>query len=403
MIPMNIKTYILVAIIVFSSLLVTYILMSNWIDVSTSTHQETSEKFTHTTVPSSELLGQFSVAEEWKGLTGWINSDPFSLANQRGKLVLIDFWTYTCVNCIRTLPYLKDWHSRYADSGLVILGIHAPEFEFEKIHENVANAVDRFEIDYPVAQDNDFITWRIFQGSDGGVWPAKYLIDGNGFIRYTKLGEGGYAETEQKIRQILSEVTSATQIMEIDPVIIPSKKTYETVNTYGVTRELYAGFNRNYSNIRKGIAPYVTNLEYYDAPNQVFDYMDPETYLNHFIHLHGEWFAGPESLTHARSTELFEDYITIKFFATTANVVLYLQTGEDPYIVRVTVDEMPIDLSYAASDILYDGERNSYINVDQSRMYRLVKSSEFGGHELSLSSNSDNFTVFAYTFGAFQD
>lgn len=110
------------------------------------------------------------LAAELQGITGWINAEPFTLASLRGKVVLIDFWTYTCVNCIRTFPFLRDWHEKYADKGLVIVGVHSPEFDFEKKTENVVNATQTHGLEYPVVQDNDFKTWRAY---DNRFWPAK--------------------------------------------------------------------------------------------------------------------------------------------------------------------------------------------------------------------------------------
>jgi len=122
------------------------------------------------------------------------------MAELRGRVVLIDFWTYTCVNCIRTMPFLKDWHAKYADHGLVIVGVHSPEFEFEKLAENVAKNAFNFGLEYPIAQDNDFQTWRAYRNR---AWPAKYLVDDEGVIRYSKIGEGAYGETEREIRNLL--------------------------------------------------------------------------------------------------------------------------------------------------------------------------------------------------------
>ena len=141
-------------------------------------------------------------APELTGITGWINSEPFTLESQRGKVVLVDFWTFNCVNCIRTFPYLKKWHQKYAENGLVIVGVHSPEFEFERSLENVMAATIKHGLEYPVAQDNGFATWRAYTNR---YWPAKYLIDKNGYIRYTHFGEGAYSETEQKIVELLTE------------------------------------------------------------------------------------------------------------------------------------------------------------------------------------------------------
>ena len=155
------------------------------------------------TTRASQLTGTRS-APELTGTGRWINSEPFTLSDQmeKGKVVLVDFWTYTCINCIRTLPYMRDWHEKYADKGLVILGVHTPEFEFEKVFENVVEAVERFGLKYAIVQDNEFGTWKAFNNR---YWPAKYLIDANRTIRYSHFGEGAYDKTEEAIRELLVE------------------------------------------------------------------------------------------------------------------------------------------------------------------------------------------------------
>lgn len=137
---------------------------------------------------------QFKKAPEFQGITYYINLNETKLSDLKGKVVLVDFWTYSCINCIRTLPYLVDWNQKYSDKGLVIVGIHAPEFEFEKNIDNVKQAVTRFGIKYPILLDNDHDTWNAFHNS---YWPRKYLVDAEGFIRYDHIGEGGYMETEK--------------------------------------------------------------------------------------------------------------------------------------------------------------------------------------------------------------
>ncbi len=141
-------------------------------------------------------------APELRGLQEWINSEPLTLKSLKGKVVLIDFWTYSCINCIRTLPYVQGWYDAYKDDGFVVLGLHAPEFAFEKVPENVKRAVNDRKLTYPVALDNDFATWRAYNNR---FWPAHYLIDKNGQIRRTHFGEGEYDETEEAIRLLLAE------------------------------------------------------------------------------------------------------------------------------------------------------------------------------------------------------
>jgi thiol-disulfide isomerase/thioredoxin len=143
---------------------------------------------------------QFKKAPEFDKVTGYINTRPINLSDFQGKVVLVDFWTYSCINCIRTIPYLVEWSEKYADNGLVIIGVHAPEFEFEKNIENVKAAVKKFGIKYPVIQDNDNGTWNAYENQ---YWPQKYIVDSEGFIRYEHIGEGGYAETEKVIESLL--------------------------------------------------------------------------------------------------------------------------------------------------------------------------------------------------------
>ena len=346
--------------------------------------------------------GDGILAPELVGITGWINSDPFTLESLRGKVVLLDIWTYTCINCIRTFPYVRAWHERYADRGLVVLGLHAPEFEFEKETQNVVFAALKHDLRYPIAQDNDMATWRALENN---AWPAKYLVDKDGYIRYTHFGEGRYAETEQEIRELIEE--TGVSLADIPPDLEP-ERTIDPLARLSSdvmkhqTRELYAGFGRNFSTLQRGGAPYVRHLEFYEEPNVELEYTDPKDHLNHHLYIHGLWRNGLESLTHARETESYEDYLAIMFYARTVNVVMSLEEGE-PYEVRVTMDGQPIKPEHAGADIEFDEEGNSFVLVGQSDMYGLVELPEFGGHLLKISSNSSSFSVFAYTFGSYLD
>ena len=147
-------------------------------------------------------LDDYGQAPDFAGNDRWFNSSPLTLEGLRGRVVLIDFWTYTCINCIRTLPHLVAWDKAYRDAGLTIVGVHAPEFAFEKKASNVARAIEQNGIRYPVAQDNEMATWDAWGNQ---YWPAKYLIDQRGHVRYVHFGEGDYEETEQAIRSLLAE------------------------------------------------------------------------------------------------------------------------------------------------------------------------------------------------------
>ncbi len=143
-----------------------------------------------------------AAAPELKGISTWLNSAPLTMAGLKGKVVLVDFWTYTCINCIRTLPYVTKWYDTYTDKGLVVVGVHTPEYAFERKTDNVKDAIGRFKINYPVAQDNRYDTWSAFNNR---YWPALYLVDKQGRIVYTHFGEGDYAQTEAQIRRLLAQ------------------------------------------------------------------------------------------------------------------------------------------------------------------------------------------------------
>ena len=338
-------------------------------------------------------------APELTGLDGWLNSEPFTLADKQGQVVLVDFWTYTCVNCVRTLPYIKEWHDKYADKGLVILGVHAPEFEFEKIPENVAMARDDHGLEYPIAQDNDLQTWRAFENQ---YWPAKYLIDKDGAIRYTHFGEGAYVETEEQIRDLLSEAGADLTSVAIstEPEREVDMRAFTGEDPFArQTRELYAGFIRNFGALRGGTPPYVMHEDFYGAPSQDLAYEDPGDHRNHHIYLQGMWHNGLEELVHARETEDYDDYLAFTFMATEVNVVL--SEGGEPYDVRITIDGQPLDETQAGADIMFDDDGNSFVRVDSSDMYNIVQLPEYSGHELKLSSNSDQLAIFAFTFGSY--
>ena len=350
---------------------------------------------------ADKLLPAITPAPGFRNVTSWINTEPFTLEDQRGKVVLIDFWTYTCINCIRTLPYIKSWHAKYADSGLVIVGVHAPEFEFEKDRQNVIDAMEEFGLEYAVFQDNDFGTWRNYNNR---YWPAKYLIDKDGFIRYTHFGEGKYQETEDLIRVLLED--AGADLTGISPESAPEPVRDSAANVADPsmlqTRELYAGFERNFGAIQsQAIPPYILHPEYYEKVDAEVLYTDPGDHRNQFLYLHGLWRNEAERLVHARKTEGYEDYVALKFYGTSVNVVLGLESDE-PYTVRVTLDDQPLTAAQAGVDVMFGAEGDTYVLVEESRMYNLINLPEYGGSELKLSSESDEFSVFAFTFGAYE-
>ncbi|MXW29766.1 MAG: thioredoxin family protein [Chloroflexi bacterium] len=352
-------------------------------------------------------------APEFSGINQWLNSEPLTMEGLRGEVVLIDFWTYPCVNCVRTMPYLRDWNEKYADRGLTMVGVHTPEFDFEKITENVVAANEELGVVWPVAQDNNFRTWRSYSNR---FWPAKYLIDANGVVRYTHFGEGEYDETEHHIRALLEEAGSDVSDIAVNPDEGPEYDARalgtSRENNDSQTREIYGGWQRNAST--NGL--YIAHPQYYDAQGLIQVYRDPGNHLNQFMYLHGSWRSDLEAITHGRETENYEDYIALRFFARSVNIVVDLEEGVEPFEVEVTIAEsLPADaergaeLAYrpltadeAGEHIVIEGGR-SYFVVDEPDLYNVVSLPEFGDAELKFSSNSPHFALFALTFGSYNE
>ncbi|MDE2836883.1 MAG: redoxin family protein [Chloroflexota bacterium] len=354
--------------------------------------------------------GLGDTAPEFTGISEWLNSEPLMMAELRGDVVLIDFWTYTCVNCIRTMPYLRDWNEKYADRGLTMIGVHTPEFDFEKITENVVAANDELGVVWPVAQDNDFGTWRSYNNR---FWPAKYLIDAEGVVRYTHFGEGAYDETEHHIRALLEEAGNDVSDIAASADTGPTfdQRARGTSVETQQTREIYGGWDRN------SFQPYIAHLEYYEAGPLVTQfYLDPGEHFNHALFLHGSWHTDFEAISHGRETEDYEDYIALRFFARTVNIVLDLEEGVEPFEVEVTIAESlppgaepgaelayrPLTPDEAGEHIVIEDGR-SYFVVDEPDLYNVVSLPEFGDAELKFSSNSAHFALFALTFGSYDE
>ena len=312
---------------------------------------------------------------------------------------MIDFWTYTCVNCIRTFPFLKIWHSRYADDGLIIVGVHTPEFDFEKDPDNVTNAVAENGITWPVALDNAQVTWDNYSNR---AWPTKYLIDQKGVLRYRHLGEGQYAETEEKIRELLAETGADLDGGNFQPL---SDQTLDPVflraQNAEITRELYTGYGRDFSDTQSGGPGFVRQPEYYQDQEAVIYFEEPKEMLANSIYFSGLWFLGEDLVRHGQGTTGYEDYISLIYSARTVNAVLGSVPGR-PYKVQVTIDGQFLTPENKGDDIVIDGNGESYLQVVEPRMYNLVAHPSYTrGHKLRLSSNSADFELFAFTFGVY--
>jgi thiol-disulfide isomerase/thioredoxin len=329
---------------------------------------------------------QFKKAPEFAKITGYINTEPINLKNLKGKVVLVDFWTYSCINCIRTIPYLVDWNEKYADKGLVIVGIHSPEFEFEKNIDNVKAAVQKYGIKYPVLQDNDKGTWDAYQNR---YWPRKYLIDNEGYIRYDHIGEGGYTEIEKVIQSLLTERAAQTGISEINLNINKNTTTPKNVQTVDFakvnTPELYFGY-------QLARAP-LGNPEGF-KPNQIVTYSIPQRFdlKPNAIYLIGDWKNNADNM------ELQSDTgrIALVYSAKSANIV----AGEKG---AVAAAELSISEDGAAltnkSGRGIDLSDQGKLVVDGQRLYNLSMHEGYGWHSLIIDVKGKGFQMYTFTFG----
>ena len=344
-------------------------------------------------------------APEFAGTQEWVNSEPLTMEGLRGKVVLIDFWTYTCVNCIRTLPFLREWHDRYADEGLVIVGVHTPEFEFEKVYDNVVQATKDEGVAWPVVQDNEFSVWRSYNNR---YWPAKYLIDQTGEIRFTHFGEGKYAETEEWIRILLQE-TGMTAKLDLP---LPEDQQRDSAYRFGmdVTRELFAGWKFTASQGRGGIAQADEYLqaarESFNSPGQasaIAEFSAPAKLERNLIYFNGTWAIGPESARHAQETDHFNDYLSLVYSARSVNAVLTSESGE-PYEVQITLNGEFLTGENKGADVIIGDDGVSYLRVTEPKLYKIIEHADWQGEqELRMASMSNDFGLFSFTFGVYED
>ncbi len=313
----------------------------------------------------------------------WINTDGKPLQIEKGKVYIIDFWEYTCVNCIRTFPYLKQWNQKYAKDGLVIIGVHTPEFKFAKDRANIANAVKKYDITWPVVNDSAYSNWQAFRNS---FWPRKYFVNSKGEIVADHAGEGGYAESEEMIQKLLKE---ANPKVELPPI---TQDTPEPVSATSMTPELYAG-ERGNQNGQHG------NIDGFQA-GRTRAYKNPGTALEDGkIYVQGAWTTEDESLRHGRTTPDATDKILLRYHARECNAVIKPEGGK-PFRVVVTQDGKPIAQADKGQDVQYDAQGMSYMQIDQPRLYRIARNRAFSSHLLTMASTSPDFALYSFTFSA---
>jgi len=310
----------------------------------------------------------------------WLNSPPLTMKELRGRVVVVDFWEYTCVNCLRTLPYVQEWSRRYASYGVVFIGVHTPEFAFGKDRANVARAVEELGITYPVVLDNDYEIWWLYANS---YWPRKYVVDREGRIIYDHAGEGGYAETEELLQKLVREEHPKA---ELPPLMAPARaEDAPGAACYPRTPELYAGYGRGrYGNAGR--------LE----PDAAYAYADDGRHAEGRLYLSGRWRLGEEEATYEGAAGA--GYLLLPFAATEVNAVMRAPAGERVK-VYLTKDGKPIAAAEAGADAGRD-DGGAFVEVGAGRMYRLYNAASYGSAELALWPAAPGVEVYAFTFGS---
>jgi cytochrome c biogenesis protein CcdA/thiol-disulfide isomerase/thioredoxin len=312
---------------------------------------------------------------ELAGATLWINSPPLTREALRGKVVLVDFWTYSCINCLRSIPYVKAWDERYRKDGLVIIGIHAPEFAFEREPDNVRKAVTDLGIRYPVALDNDYAIWRAFKNN---YWPAHYFIDARGRLRYHHYGEGDYEGSERVIRQLLTEAGHPPAGMTLAGVNGQGAEAAAAMGQLG-SPETYVGYAR---------------AERFASPgglvhDKASDYASGPLALNQWS-LAGRWAVGPQVAV----TQAPGGRIAFRFHARDLHLVLG-SASRKPVRFRITLDGKA-PAAAAGSDVNADGEGQ----VSAHRLYQLIRQSgTIADRTFEIEFLDPGAQAFAFTFG----
>ncbi|MFQ5496997.1 MAG: redoxin family protein [Nitrosopumilus sp.] len=317
----------------------------------------------------------FKKAPDLVGIAYYLNTTPEELEKEmKDKVVLYDIWTYSCINCIRTLPHIIAWNEKYSDQGLLVIGIHSPEFEFEKNPDNVKMAIDKHGINYPVVLDNDMETWKAFENK---YWPRKYIADHEGYIRYDHIGEGGYQETEKIIQQLLDEraaslgiqITSDTPLVDIDG--------FE--HTVFRTPELYFGYkfaqNRNQLGSDEGF-----------QSEKIVTYSDPNNIDLHKFYPIGDW------KNHEDSMELVSNTGSIKLLYNAKEVNIVTKNNAE---LEIFLDGEPLSSKYTGKDITSDNK----LTVSKAGLYNIVSSDTSASHTMEIKINGKGFQIFTFTFG----
>jgi hypothetical protein len=310
----------------------------------------------------------------------WVNSDPVMLRDLRGSVILVDFWDYSSSNSLRTLYYIKGWFERYREFDLAVIGVHTPQFSFGRKPENVIDAVNRLSIDYPVVMDNDAIIWSAYSNR---IWPTRYLIDRDGFLRCSHPGEGGYDQFERTLQSLLIEAG----YRGVYPDLMTPARDVDLpgVVCFRATAEIQLGYLRGTLGNPEGHGPESTIL-----------YDDQGFHLNGRVYLKGKWYNEREGVRF-EGEEGEEGSASFTYEASEVNSVMSLD-GTGSGRVYATQDRQPLTKENAGSDVRFDEKGLSYILVDGPRDFNIISNREFGEHEIALTTRTRDLELFTFSF-----
>ncbi len=329
-----------------------------------------------TTADTQPILSDMGEMPALSGAVQWLNSTPLTAESLRGKVVLVDFWTYSCINCLRTLPYVKAWAEKYREQGLVVIGVHAPEFAFERDIGNVTKEAKKLGIDYPIAIDNNYSIWRAFSNQ---FWPAHYFIDANGHIRYQHFGEGDYAQSERVIQELLHQA-GAKNISTTVSQVAGQGVEQAAGNQSGISPETYLGYARA-ENFASGEA----------TQDMVARYGVPANLPLNDWGLAGNWTVGGENVT----LNAPQGRIVYRFHARDLHLVLGPTVAGKQVAFKVTLDGKAPGEMHGA-DVAPDGRGV----VTEQRLYQLIRQTDGAGeHTFSIEFEQAGVAAYAFTFG----
>ncbi|MDQ6768052.1 MAG: redoxin family protein [Candidatus Eremiobacteraeota bacterium] len=336
---------------------------------------------------SQAIAGNVGTIQSFDGSTGWLNSSPLTLDELRGKIVLVDFWEYTCLNCLKALPYEKAWYERYKQYGFVIVGVHTPEFTFSGETSNVDAAAKRLGVNWPIVVDANAVIWRRYKNA---FWPHDFLIDGAGRVVLDHVGEGDYQKTERAIQALIRKQQPDAQLPAPMELLATDSYTKPGAVCYPQTAEVYVGL-WHAPNAALG------NREGYHR-GEVITYRDSgRSHIDGLVYLQGPWFNGEQAMVHARIDQTATDRLELRYHAIQAVSVLKPEGGK-PITVYIDQDGKPLRQQDAGSDVTFDSAGRAFVVVDAPRAYQLVMNRHFGHHDLRLRPVEYGLAVYTFAF-----